>query len=299
MMSGHPAGPPMAECQIPQMLNRNTVKPPDLVMVVGGEGALGGKLFYSLLKAEFNIRCLVRLEDEHLVDRKPGVEFFYCDPIGGEIPDSAFEGVKFVINAVSPLNTGSVRTRDVEAVERLNNILITRAKSRGVQRYLLLSSLSLSAEQRQEEDWANVSWRLEFSVLNSGIPFTIMRSGILLGETNAATLHSIARGGGLLSVFARKVERFYITPVEMLAEAFASAVRIEQSVNKTYAVVLKEAISRKQLGQVAGRARAQPIDPWEAEIQPVLASGPLSDKLSNISELEMAPESFSSFIRAT
>lgn len=281
----------MAECQIPQMIMKNTVKPPDLVLVAGGQGALGGRLFYSLLKAEFNVRCLIRYDEEGKVDRKPGVEFFYCDPAEGDIPESAFEGVKFVVNAVSPLNTGSSRQMDIEGYERINNILITRSKSKGISRYLLLSSVFLSQQQTDENDWPNAAWRVEYSTVNSGIPYTILRSGIIVGGENSAVLHAIGRQGGLMSRLVKKVpDRLLVTPVEMIAEAFAKSLRIEQSAYRTYDVTLPEPSTRKSLANIAGTHSQE--TPWEAEVQPLLASSRYSGKVSSLEELEIMPKDF-------
>ena len=285
-MGGHPAGPPMAECGVPQMLGSKVIKPPDLVLVAGAEGILGGTLFYELLRSEFNIRCLIRAEDENKIDRKPGVEFFYCNPWNGDIPENAFDGVKYVVNVVSPLNTGSMPSGDMEAFERLSNILITRCVSRQLGRYIGISSVNLSESER--DGWTFASRRLETSAVNSGAPYTIIRSGLLIDAPNDDVLKRIG-SGGLGSLLGRmRAERFYVTSMKALTETVAKALKTDQSENRVYEVVLGNQMSRKEIGKTASRIRqGTSRSPWEAEIQAELSAGRYGGNIAQLSDLEI------------
>ncbi len=297
-MTGHPAGPPMAECSLPQMFGNKMVQEPDLVLVAGAEGVLGGSLFYDLLRAEFNIRCLVRLEDEQKIDRKPGVEFFFCDPLSGDIPEAAFEGVKYVVNIASPLNSGSLPRDGAEQLERLNNILITRSRSKGILRYVVLSSISVTGEDGLKESWPGINWHLEFSVMNSGIPFSIFRSGILVGDSNVQALTDIASGGGF-SLFGRRNGRLYATPVRLLTEAIARALKTEEATGKTYSVVLENPVGRRELLSFAeSQQRARKGGLWESDVQVELASAAGSDKTHSVAELDLHPAEYDRRARA-
>lgn len=291
-MTGHPAGPPMAECALPEMFGNKMIKSPDLVLVTGAEGALGGSLFYDLLRAEFNVRCLLRFEDEGKIDRKPGVEFFYCDPLNGDIPESAFEGVKYVVNITSPLNSGSLPVEDREATERLNNILITRTKAKSVSRYISLSSINVEEITGPDNAWPEIAWHLEYSIINSGVPYTIFRSGVLLGEANRAALGIIASSGGAFSIFGRKGSVFYVTPVRMLTEAVARALKTDQALNKTYNVTLDNPVGRKELAKLLPSAKQRGGRLWEADTQVSLASAIHSSNVHSLAELEILPKDF-------
>lgn len=290
-MTGHPAGPPMAECALPEMFGNKMVQQPDLVMVIGAEGVVGGALFYDLLRAEFNIRCLVRFEDESRIDRKPGVEFFYCDPLKGDIPESAFDGVKYVVNVASPLNSRSLPSDDAEAAERLNNLLITRSKARGISRYISLSSVNVS-EVEGDGKWPSVNYHLEYSVINSGVPYTIFRPGILVGETNYDVIGHLAASGGRLSLFGKKADSLYLTPMKLLTEAVARALKTDQAANKTYSVALDSPVARKEFSRLipTGRAKKSPL--WDAEVQAQLSSSLKSGKTHPVTELELQPGEF-------
>ncbi len=285
-MSGHPAGPPMAECGVPQMLGRQVIKPPDLVLVVGAEGIIGGTLFYELLKSEFNVRCLIRMEDEARIDRKPGVEFFYCDPWGGDIPEKAFDGVKYVVNAVSPLNTGSMPSDNVEAFERLSNILITRCVAKRLERYVGISSVNLS--ERENDSWAFANRHIEISAIRSGAPYTILRSGLMLDALNEEVLRRIG-SAGLGSLIGRKgAERLCVTPMKKLAETVARVLKTDQSLNRIYEVVLGSQMSRKEIGKtVAHSRRGSQHNPWEIDIQAELSAGRYGGEIADLSELEI------------
>ncbi len=292
-MTGHPAGPPMAECALPEMFGNKAVKSPDLVLVTGAEGVLGGSLFYDLLRAEFNIRCLLKFEDEGKIDRKPGVEFFYCDPLTGDIPESAFDGVRYVVNIASPLNSGSLPTEDREATERLNNILITRTKSKPISRYVSLSSINVAEVTGTDDVWPGIAWHLEYSIINSGVPYTIFRSGVLLGESNRIALGIIASSGGPFSFLGKKGGAFYITPVKMLTEAVARALKTDQALNKTYNVTLDNPVGRKEIAKLlpsAAKQRGERL--WETDTQVRLASAIHSNSAHSVAELEILPKDF-------
>lgn len=292
-MTGHPAGPPMAECELPQMFGNKLVQAPDLVLVTGAEGVLGGGLFYDLLRAEFNIRCLVRFEDESKIDRKPGVEFFYCDPLKGDIPETAFEGVKYVVNIASPLNTGSLPVDDPEALERLNNVLITRCKMKGISRYISLSAVNVAESTDRIDAWPGICWHLEYSAVNSGIPYTIFRAGLLVGDTNQSTISQIAASGGMRSIFGRKPEPLYVTPIKLLTEAVSRALKTEQAGNKTYGVVLEDPVARKELSRFLSAAKGNGrSSQWEMGTQIQLSSSRHTSQIHSVSELELRPTDF-------
>jgi uncharacterized protein YbjT (DUF2867 family) len=276
----------MAECGVPQLLGSKVIKPPDLVLVAGAEGIMGGSLFYELLRSEFNIRCLVRMEDDDKIDRKPGVEFFYCDPWKGDIPESAFDGVKYVVNAVSPLNTGSVPSDDLEAFERLSNILITRCASKHLGRYVGISSVNLS--DSEESRWAHANMHTELSAINSGAPFTLLRSGILLDGKNDGVLRRIG-STGLGSFLSRKgTERLYVTPMKLLSETIARVLKTDQSTSKTYEVIMGSQMSRKEIGRTAGQPRpGTAYNHWETDVQIELSAGRYGGNTAQVSELEI------------
>jgi uncharacterized protein YbjT (DUF2867 family) len=269
------------------------IQSPDLVLVVGAEGAIGGKLFYDLLRAEFNIRCLVRFEDESKVDRKPGVEFFYCDSLEGDIPDAAFDGVKYVVNIVSPLNSGSMRSEDVEALERLNNVLITRSKSRGVSRYVVLSPVHVADESTSASPWPGICWHQEYSIVNSGVPYSIFRSGLLLGEQNAEAILQIAQSGGTFSLFGRRSSTVYVTPIELLTEAISRSLKTDQSSNRTYDVSMDKPVVRKELSRmIVSSAKLRKFSGWEAETQVELSSSRHGGDIHSVVELELQPHDY-------
>jgi uncharacterized protein YbjT (DUF2867 family) len=279
----------MAECAVPQMLGSKVIKPPDLVLVAGAEGIIGGRLFYELLKAEFNVRCILRMEDEDRIDRKPGVEFFYCDPWSGDIPDAAFEGVKYVVNAASPLNTGSIPDDSMESFERLANTLITRSALRKIARYACLSSVFLA--DGEDGGWAHSNYRMEVSARNSGASYTILRTGLIVDESNSAVLRKLGARGPISSIFARKgSEKLYVASSALIAEAFARVLRTDQAVNRTYEVLLDKQLTRKEIGRMAVSGRDDRAY-WEAEAQLYLSSGRYGGPVRTVEELEIsAPE---------
>lgn len=288
----------MAECALPQMFGNKLVQEPDLVLVTGAEGVLGGNLFYDLLRAEFNIRCLVRFEDETKIDRKPGVEFFYCDPLKGDIPEAAFEGVKYVVNITSPLNTGSLPNDDPEALERLNNVLITRCKMKGIARYISISAVNVSDSAEGPDKWPGICWHLEYSTVNSGVAYSIFRTGLLIGETNQQTIAQISSSGGVRSIFGRKQEPLFVTPMRLLSEAISRSLKTDQAGNKTYGVVLEEAVGRKELTRffTPGRIQGKSV-PWETGTQIHLSSSRQMSQVHSVSELELRPTDYAAIPR--
>ncbi|MBX8634055.1 MAG: NAD(P)H-binding protein [Thermoplasmata archaeon] len=280
----------MAECAVPQMLGSKVIRPSDLVLVAGAEGIIGGRLFYELLKAEFNVRCLLRMEDEGRIDRKPGVEFFYCDPWSGDIPDAAFEGVKYVVNAASPLNTGSIPLDSVESFERLANTLITRSAMKKMARYAGLSSVFLA--ESEDGGWAYSNYRMELSARNSGASYTILRTGLIVDESNSAVLRRLGSRGARSSIFGKKAAgKLYVSTSALIAEAFARVLRTDQAINRTYEVLLGRQLTRKEAGRLAASG-SDGKGYWEAEEQMHLSSGRYGGAVQTAEDLEISTHEF-------
>ena len=161
------------------------------VLITGATGFLGGALAKRLVSDGIQVRALVRSPHKAASLRKQGVEIAQGDLTDAESLRRACEGREIVFNAAAALS-GSYERQYAVNVEGTRSLL-RAAADRGVQRFIHVSSISVYGYKVVEsvsedtptapgdDPYSLTKLGAEQIVLESKVPFTIIRPGMIYG----------------------------------------------------------------------------------------------------------------------
>ncbi len=155
-----------------------------MFFIAGGTGFIGRHLIASLEKSGQRARCLVRASGKAGVCRKEGFESVAGDITEKESLQGALDGCDVLVHLVGIIEEKGPMTFVKVHVEGTRN-LIDEAKAAGVQHLFYQSALgaSVSSGARYFETKAEA----EDIVKASGIPYTIFRPSLVIGEGDGFT----------------------------------------------------------------------------------------------------------------
>jgi NADH dehydrogenase len=170
------------------------------VLVTGGTGFVGERIVHALRARDHEVRALVR-------DLKRGktLESWGCELVEGDVTDpeslrAAADGVECVVHLVAIIKG---RPADFERVmTNGTRALIAAAESSGTRRFVLMSALGTSEENRELVPYYGAKWDMEQAVEASALEHVIFRPSFVFG-----------RDGGVLPTFIRQVRWSPVTPV--------------------------------------------------------------------------------------
>jgi uncharacterized protein YbjT (DUF2867 family) len=211
-----------------------------VILVTGASGFVGRHVVQALLAAGKDVRALVR-------DPKKGAELG-CELVEGDMTDAAslrraVEGVEAVIHLVA------VRQGKEEKFQRVmvqgGRDLVDAARAAGVRRFLLMSALGTSEENKDLVPYYRAKWDVEQLVAGSGIDHVIFRPSFIFG-----------RDGGIIPTFRRLVKLAPVTPiigsgerriepiwVDDVAAYFVQALDLEAATNRAFEIGGPEAVT--------------------------------------------------------
>ncbi len=214
-----------------------------MILVTGATGFVGGHVAHALRQAGRPVRCLVR------DPRKAGkLATLGCEFAEGDMTDApslgrAVEGVDAIVHLVA------VRQGREERFERVMiqgaEDLLAASKAAGVGRFVLMSALGTSEENKDLVPYFRAKWAVEQKVTGSGIPYVIFRPSFIFGPD-----------GGILPTFRRLVKLAPVTPiigsgerriqpiwVDDIAAYFERALDLEAATNRTFELGGPEAVT--------------------------------------------------------
>jgi len=214
-----------------------------VILVTGATGFVGGHVAHALRQAGRPVRCLVR------DPRKAGkLATLGCELAEGDMTDAAslgraVEGVDAIVHLVA------VRQGREERFERVMiqgaEDLLAASKAAGVGRFVLMSALGTSEENKDLVPYFRAKWAVEQKVTGSGIPYVIFRPSFIFGPD-----------GGILPTFRRLVKLAPVTPiigsgerriqpiwVDDIAAYFERALDLEAATNRTFELGGPEAVT--------------------------------------------------------
>jgi NADH dehydrogenase len=196
----------------------------EAVLVTGGAGFVGRHVVAGLQAAGYTrIRCLVHRRSPARLSRGKAAE-----EVAGDVqdPDSlarAVEGVDAVVHLVGVIREGPGATfQDVNHRGTAN--LVHAARQRRVRHVVYLSAIGATNEPGYQ--YAYSKWLGEQEVIQSGIPYTILRSSILFGAGDEFlnTLAAVLKLFPVVPVAGEGKNRFQPLAVQDLARCLALAV---------------------------------------------------------------------------
>ncbi|KAF5776836.1 putative NAD(P)-binding domain, NAD(P)-binding domain superfamily [Helianthus annuus] len=152
----------------------------DAVLVTDGDNEIGQTIILSLIIKRIRVKALVK-------DKRAAMESFgtYVESISGDPKDSSFlkkslKGVRAVICPNEGFLSKAESLKGVQHVVILSQLSVYRASS-GVQ-----AMMSSNARNLAEQD--------ESTVIASGIPYTIVRTGVLTNDRGGKPGFSFEKG---------------------------------------------------------------------------------------------------------
>lgn len=204
-----------------------------MIFIAGGTGFIGQHLLRAFKKNNYKIRCLARSSERAGLCKKTGF-----DAVIGDITDSqslkgSLEGIDTVVHLVGIIEDNGDMTFERVHVEGTRN-LVDEAKKAGVRRFFYQSALgaSLKSPARYHRTKAEA----EEIVKGSGIPYTIFRPSLVIGEKDGFTekLKDLVGLGPVVVVPGDGNAKFQPVYVDDWVKCFLSIINNTNAIGKTY-----------------------------------------------------------------
>ena len=203
-----------------------------LVLVTGSTGFLGRAVVRELQDHHHRVRCLVHTPGRERLFPDRSVDIHY-----GSVSDStalagAFYDVEVVIHLVGIIRKSRNTTYDLINRQGVANV-VAAAKEVRVKHFIQVSAIG--ATNNAGYPYLYSKWRGEQEVVNSGLPYTIIRPSIIFGAGDEFlnTLAGLVRTAPVVPVAGSGRNRFQPIAVEDMAKCLTLAVDREDLKGKT------------------------------------------------------------------
>jgi uncharacterized protein YbjT (DUF2867 family) len=170
------------------------------ILVTGGTGFVGPKVVHALRARAHDVHALVRDRG----DAKT-LEAWGCGLLDGDVTDpeslrAGVAGVDCVVHLVAIIKGSPSEFERVMAQGTRD--LVAAAEAAGVRRFVLMSALGTSEQNRDLVPYYRAKWDMEQAVKGSSLEHVIFRPSFVFGSD-----------GGVLPMFMRQVRWSPVTPV--------------------------------------------------------------------------------------
>ncbi len=150
------------------------------ILVTGATGFIGRRVAQRLVAQGHTVRCLVRATTDLRPLQYLPVEIWRGDMLDPESLRGAVEDVQAIVHLV-----GILREHPPESTFRRIHVdgtrqLLDAAKGAGIRRFFYMSSIGAGSDPRYQ--YFLSKWLAEEQVQSSGIPWTVIRAGVVFGE---------------------------------------------------------------------------------------------------------------------
>ncbi len=200
------------------------------IFVTGATGFVGRHVVPRLMESGHAVRILARGPvRQHLLPE--GVEVSRTSLTDQEGLEAALSGMDAVVHLVA-----IIRERGEATFDRVNHLgtssLAKAALSAGVSRFVLMGAIGAVDDPRFP--YLQSKWRGEQAVIQSGVPYTILRGSIIFGEGDEFinTLGGLVRVFPLVPVIGGGNVRFQAIHVEDVAYSIAKTLEMDETKNR-------------------------------------------------------------------
>lgn len=204
-----------------------------MIFLAGGTGFIGQNLLKALRQGNYRVRCLARTEEKVEICRKAGFDAVTGDITDKESLRDALSGVEIVVHLVGIIEEKGEMTFERVHVEGTRNI-VNEAKRSGVRHFFFQSALG--ASMSSDAVYQRTKAEAEEIVKESGIPYTIFRPSIVIGEGDGFTekLKELVRIGPFVPIIGTGSARFQPIYVGDWVRCFLSIIERQEAIGKTY-----------------------------------------------------------------
>ena len=171
-----------------------------VVLVTGATGFLGRRVVHELLEHNYEVRCLVHSPGRERIFPPRSVDVQYGSVTDPNALASAFQGVDRVVHLVAVIRQQRGATFSQINHQGTANIVEAAKQAGGVRHFVQVSAIGASNNRRYPYLYSK--WQGEQEVVNSGLPYTVLRSSIIFGE-----------GDEFINALAALVRAFPLVPV--------------------------------------------------------------------------------------
>ena len=154
------------------------------VLVTGATGFLGRHVVQQLLDTNHEVRVMVRRPGSESVFATPPTDVCYGNVSDPDAVIEACRGVSEVIHLVAVIRGGP---RQFDAINRQGtaNVVAAAKEAGSVRRFVQLSALGAANAPRLQYLYSK--WQGEQEVVNSGLPYVILRPSLIFGPGDEFT----------------------------------------------------------------------------------------------------------------
>ncbi len=204
-----------------------------MIFIAGGTGFIGKNLLKALKQGNYVVRCLARTEERAELCRKTGFDAVTGDITERESLKGKLEGVEMVVHLVGIIEEQGGMTFEKVHVKGTRN-LVDEAKKAGVRHFFFQSALGASLES--DAVYQRTKAEAEEIVKDSGIPYTIFRPSLVIGEKDGFTerLKELVRVGPFVPIPGTGNGRFQPIFVEDWVRCFLCIIGRDEAIGRIY-----------------------------------------------------------------
>lgn len=223
-----------------------------LVLVTGATGFLGRRVVPELQNLGHEVRCLVHTPGRERIFTPRSVEIEYGSVLDADALAEAFYGVETVVSLVGIIRQRKGVTYDAINRQGVAN-LVAAAKQVRTKHFIQISAIGASSDRAYPYLYSK--WQGEQEVVNSGLPYTILRPSIMFGEGDEflTTLAGLVRLFPLVPVVGSGRNRLQPIAADDVARCIALAVDREDLKSKVIEVGGPQQVSYNEIIAVVGR----------------------------------------------
>jgi uncharacterized protein YbjT (DUF2867 family) len=204
-----------------------------MIFVAGATGFIGSHLLKALREGGRQVRCLVRDSKRAAACREMGFEAALGDVTDRDSLRGALEGVQTVVHLVGIIEERAGQTFEGIHVGGTANLL-DEAKGAGVRRFFYQSAIG--ADLNSWAPYHRTKAEAEEMVKASGIPFTIFRPSLVIGQGGGFVekLRGIIRAAPVIPVPGKGEAKLQPIYVGDLVKCMVKALEDPGAIGRTY-----------------------------------------------------------------
>ncbi|MBI4202971.1 MAG: complex I NDUFA9 subunit family protein [Chloroflexi bacterium] len=242
------------------------------VLVTGATGFVGRHVVKALAQRGHSVRAAGRSRGREGVVAGERVELAYADVADASSWKAAMDGVEAVMHLVAIIRER--RGMTFEAVNYRGTMTVaSAAKEAGVRAFVHLGAIG--SGDLPEYPYLRSKWQGEQSVINSGAPYTIIRSSLIFGPGDEFinTLAGLVKGFPIVPVPGDGKARFQPIHVEDAARCIAEALEGEGFRGKTVEIGGPEQLTYDQIVDLI--AQTLGYQRWKLHVPVGVMRGPV------------------------
>ena len=196
------------------------------ILVTGATGFVGRHVVSTLAERGLSVRAMAHGWGRDQVIARGSVELCHADVTDDDAVKATMDGVDGVVHLVA-----IIRERGVATFERVNHQgtarLVAAAREAGIECFVQFSAIG--AINDPEFPYLQSKWRGEQAVIQSGVPYAILRGSILFGEGDefVNTLASVFKTFPVVPVAGNGQARFQPLHVQDMAQCIVQVLERE------------------------------------------------------------------------